>query len=70
VRVRTLHGELELENPFVRCGGYSAHWTLAPGDPIVQHELRVVASPAGDYRLLARPLPEPELWLETTVRVR
>lgn len=64
-----LGGDMTLEDPFGRCGGYSMHSTLSPGDSVVALTQRVVESGPGRYTLRVRHLVTPELWVPVRIDV-
>jgi hypothetical protein len=65
-------GSLELVWPpgIGKCGGYSSHGELAPGDSVVTYDLMRVDSPPGRHRLRVRHAISPEAWAELSVEVR
>lgn len=63
-------GDLRLEDPFVRCQGYSMSGPLAAGDSLQLGDRRIVAAAPGTYTLRVRHLLDPEVWVETRLVVR
>lgn len=65
-------GALELTHPpeVLKCAGFSATSTLAPGDSLVDGDLMRVASAPGEYELRVRHVLDPEKWLSLRVIVR
>jgi hypothetical protein len=54
----------------IRCMGYSAGGTLAPGHSRVTVEEAVIASRAGTYSVRLRHLLDPEQWVSFQITVR
>lgn len=54
----------------VRCGGYSAHGVLAPGDSVFDRRDILAPELPGTYQLEVRQLVEPSVWIPLTVVVR
>lgn len=63
-------GDLELAGSMFMCAGYSMNASLAPGDSATGNDVRVVASPPGEYTLRVRHLLVPDAWVEIPVVVR
>jgi hypothetical protein len=65
-------GSLDLAWPseIGKCGGYSMHGALVPGDSVVTYDLMQVTSPAGRHVVLVRHALAPETWVELDVQVR
>ena len=67
-----LEGELKTEAPLILCFAYSIRGTLAPGEQVVGHLQRRIASGPGRYTIQVRHLLDPDVWVpaELTVRPR
>jgi hypothetical protein len=65
-------GTLTLTHPpeVLKCGGYSRHGTLAPGDSTVSADLMRVSGPSGQYELRVRHALTPDHWVVMPVVVR
>lgn len=65
-------GDLALDWPpeIAKCGAYSGHDLLQPGDSVVTYDLMRVSSPPDRYRLRVRHALAPEAWAELSVVVR
>jgi hypothetical protein len=65
-------GTLSLTHPpeVLKCAGYSAQGTLAPGDSVVSADLMRVSSPSGQYELRVRHALTPDHWVVMPVVVR
>jgi hypothetical protein len=61
--------DLELRDPFGRCGGYSMKGTLAAGDTLHSSEMGVVESGPDVYRVRIRHLLDPERWIRVNIEV-
>lgn len=64
-----LDTDLELSDPFARCGGYSTSGQLASGDSLRSSEAGVIESAAGVYRVRIRHLLDPERWVAVEIEV-
>lgn len=65
-------GSLDLAWPLEigKCGGYSMHDALVPGDSVVTYDLMQVTAPAGRHVVRIRHALTPETWVELDVHVR
>lgn len=66
----SVRGTLRLEDPFVRCAGYSMITSLAPGDSTVDTRRMVVGSGPGTYQVEVNQLRRPETWASVLIEVR
>ena len=58
-----LQSDAVLQSYLVRCAAYSGHFTIAPGDLVVEQESRIVHANPGQYSIRIRHLLDPEVWL-------
>jgi hypothetical protein len=65
-------GTLQLSHPpeVLKCAGYSATATLAPGDSVVGSDIMRVSNTTGEYELRVRHAVAPDQWASMQVVVR
>jgi hypothetical protein len=64
-----IQGNLQLHAPLIYCFAYSSGATLAPGQQVVGHLQRVVASPPGRYTIEVKHLLTPPAWVPAELTI-